>query len=106
MEASCRHKLADEDTAFYMVNGSSLCLSGHERRRRRFQPGSIATLAIDSEVILSFLSNDEAVHAVYFATEGIFSAVKPDTIILEKLRLVPSQSDVTGPHKHPCGPLT
>jgi 3-hydroxyisobutyrate dehydrogenase-like beta-hydroxyacid dehydrogenase len=44
---------------------------------------SIAALAGDSDVILSSLANDEAVRAVYFEKDGVFSVAKPGTIILE-----------------------
>src|SRR5216683_1504535 len=43
---------------------------------------SVARLTADSEVILSSLGNDEAVHSVYFDEGGVFSAVKPGTITL------------------------
>src|SRR5277367_4209806 len=44
---------------------------------------SIAKLVADSDVILSSLANDEAVHSVYFDTGGVFSSAKPGTVILE-----------------------
>src|SRR6266851_1460477 len=53
---------------------------------------SVATLTADSEVILSSLGNDEAVHLVYFDEGGVFSAVKPETIVLEMSTISPELS--------------
>jgi 3-hydroxyisobutyrate dehydrogenase-like beta-hydroxyacid dehydrogenase len=44
---------------------------------------SVAELVVDSDVVLSSLANDEAVHSVYFAQGGVFYAAKRGTIILE-----------------------
>src|ERR1700726_936367 len=43
---------------------------------------SLAKLVADSEVVLSSLADDVAVHSVYFDDGGVFSSVKPGTIIL------------------------
>jgi len=53
---------------------------------------SIANLVADSEVILSSLANDEAVHSVYFNDDGVFSSAKPGTIILEMSTISPELS--------------
>jgi 3-hydroxyisobutyrate dehydrogenase len=53
---------------------------------------SIARLAAESEVILSSLANDGAVHSVYFDNNGVFSSAKPGTIILEMSTISPELS--------------
>jgi 3-hydroxyisobutyrate dehydrogenase-like beta-hydroxyacid dehydrogenase len=53
---------------------------------------SITKLAADSEVILSSLANDAAVHSVYFDGGGVFSSAKPGTIILEMSTISPELS--------------
>jgi 3-hydroxyisobutyrate dehydrogenase-like beta-hydroxyacid dehydrogenase len=53
---------------------------------------SIAKLAADSEVILSSLADDAAVHSVYFDSGGVFSSAKPGTIILEMSTISPELS--------------
>src|SRR5258705_3992563 len=53
---------------------------------------SIASLVTDSDVILSSLSNDEAVHSVYFDNRGVFSSAKPRRIILEMSTISPELS--------------
>src|SRR5258708_27822614 len=53
---------------------------------------SIATLVADSEVILSSLANDAAVHSVYFDSGGVFSSAKPGTVILEMSTISPELS--------------
>jgi 3-hydroxyisobutyrate dehydrogenase-like beta-hydroxyacid dehydrogenase len=53
---------------------------------------SIAKLVADSDVILSSLANDEAVHSVYFNNGGVFSSAKPGTIILEMSTISPELS--------------
>jgi 3-hydroxyisobutyrate dehydrogenase-like beta-hydroxyacid dehydrogenase len=53
---------------------------------------SIAKLVADSEVILSSLANDAAVHSVYFDSGGVFSSAKPGTIILEMSTISPELS--------------
>jgi 3-hydroxyisobutyrate dehydrogenase-like beta-hydroxyacid dehydrogenase len=53
---------------------------------------SLSNLVSDSELILSCLANDEAVRAVYFEKSGIFSQVKPGTIILEMSTISPELS--------------
>src|SRR5580658_8495577 len=44
---------------------------------------SIKELVAGSDVVLSSLANDAAVHAVYFDDGGVFSAAKPGTIVIE-----------------------
>jgi 3-hydroxyisobutyrate dehydrogenase len=53
---------------------------------------SLAKLVADSEVILSSLADDAAVHSVYFDDGGVFSSAKPGTIILEMSTISPEQS--------------
>jgi 3-hydroxyisobutyrate dehydrogenase-like beta-hydroxyacid dehydrogenase len=53
---------------------------------------SVAKLVADSEVILSSLANDEAVHSVYFDNGGVFASAKPGTIILEMSTISPELS--------------
>jgi 3-hydroxyisobutyrate dehydrogenase len=53
---------------------------------------SIAKLVADSDVILSSLANDEAVHSVYFDNGGVFSSAKPGSIILEMSTISPELS--------------
>jgi 3-hydroxyisobutyrate dehydrogenase-like beta-hydroxyacid dehydrogenase len=53
---------------------------------------SIAMLVAESEVILSSLANDAAVHSVYFDNGGVFSSAKPGTIILEMSTISPELS--------------
>jgi 3-hydroxyisobutyrate dehydrogenase-like beta-hydroxyacid dehydrogenase len=53
---------------------------------------SIAKLAADSEIILSSLADDAAVHSVYFDSGGVFSSAKPGTIILEMSTISPELS--------------
>src|SRR5260370_41735435 len=53
---------------------------------------SVAKLVADSEVILSSLANDVAVHSVYFDNGGVFSSAKPGTIILEMSTISPDLS--------------
>jgi 3-hydroxyisobutyrate dehydrogenase-like beta-hydroxyacid dehydrogenase len=53
---------------------------------------SIAQLAADSEVILSSLADDVAVHSVYFDSGGVFSTAMPGTIILEMSTISPELS--------------
>ncbi len=53
---------------------------------------SVAELVVGSEVVLSSLANDEAVYSVYFANDGVFSAAKRGTIILEMSTISPELS--------------
>jgi 3-hydroxyisobutyrate dehydrogenase-like beta-hydroxyacid dehydrogenase len=53
---------------------------------------SIASLVADSDVILSCLANDAAVHSVYFDRGGVFSAARPGTIVLEMSTISPQLS--------------
>jgi 3-hydroxyisobutyrate dehydrogenase-like beta-hydroxyacid dehydrogenase len=47
-----------------------------------------------SDMVLSCLANDAAVHAVYFDTAGVFSSAKPGTIILEMSTISPQLSQL------------
>lgn len=53
---------------------------------------SVAKLVADSEVVLSSLANDAAVHSVFFDSGGVFSSAKPGTIILEMSTISPGLS--------------
>ena len=53
---------------------------------------SVAELVIHSDVVLSSLANDEAVYSVYFSPDGVFSAAKRGTIILEMSTISPELS--------------
>jgi 3-hydroxyisobutyrate dehydrogenase-like beta-hydroxyacid dehydrogenase len=53
---------------------------------------SLVDLVTDSDVILSCLSNDAAVHSVYCDSAGVFSAAKPGTIVLEMSTISPQLS--------------
>jgi 3-hydroxyisobutyrate dehydrogenase-like beta-hydroxyacid dehydrogenase len=53
---------------------------------------SVAKLVADSEVILSSLADDAAVHSVYFDNGGVFSSAKPGAIILEMSTISPELS--------------
>jgi 3-hydroxyisobutyrate dehydrogenase len=53
---------------------------------------SIAKLVADSDVILSSLANDKAVHSVYFDDGGVFSSTMPGTVILEMSTISPELS--------------
>jgi 3-hydroxyisobutyrate dehydrogenase-like beta-hydroxyacid dehydrogenase len=53
---------------------------------------SLAKLVSNSEVVLSSLADDEAVHSVYFSNDGVFSSAKPGTIILEMSTISPELS--------------
>jgi 3-hydroxyisobutyrate dehydrogenase-like beta-hydroxyacid dehydrogenase len=53
---------------------------------------SIVDLVSNSDVILSCLANDAAVHSVYCDSAGVFSAAKPGTIVLEMSTISPQLS--------------
>jgi 3-hydroxyisobutyrate dehydrogenase len=53
---------------------------------------SVPELVVGSNVVLSSLANDEAVYSVYFANDGVFSAAKRGTIILEMSTISPELS--------------
>jgi 3-hydroxyisobutyrate dehydrogenase len=53
---------------------------------------SIADLVADSDVIISSLANDAAVHSVYLDDGGVFSSAKPGTVILEMSTISPELS--------------
>lgn len=53
---------------------------------------SLAELVVDSEVILSSLADDAAVHSVYFDNGGVFSSAKPGTTLLEMSTISPELS--------------
>jgi 3-hydroxyisobutyrate dehydrogenase len=53
---------------------------------------SVADLVADSDVILSSLANDAAVRSVYLDGGGVFSSVRPGTVILEMSTISPGLS--------------
>ena len=61
---------------------------------------SLAKLVDGSDVVLSSLANDDAVHSVYFANGGVFSAAKQGTIILEMSTISPDLSRLL--HRQAC----
>jgi 3-hydroxyisobutyrate dehydrogenase len=60
------------------------------------QGGTVATsireLASSVDVILSCLTNDEAVRSVYTGAEGVFSGARPGTVVLEMSTISPDIS--------------
>jgi 3-hydroxyisobutyrate dehydrogenase len=61
---------------------------------------SAAELVAGSNVVLSSLANDEAVHSVYFDKGGVFSAAKRGTIVLEMSTISPDLSLLL--HRQAC----
>jgi 3-hydroxyisobutyrate dehydrogenase len=61
---------------------------------------SMAELVVHSDVVLSSLANDEAVHSVYFGKGGVFSATKRGTVILEMSTISPELSRLL--HRQAC----
>jgi len=55
---------------------------------------SLASLIDNSDVLLSSLANDAAVHSVYLDEGGVFSTSKPGTIILEMSTISPKLSQL------------
>jgi 3-hydroxyisobutyrate dehydrogenase-like beta-hydroxyacid dehydrogenase len=53
---------------------------------------SILELARSADVLLSCLTNDEAVRGVYTGTEGVFAGAPPGTIVLEMSTISPDTS--------------
>jgi 3-hydroxyisobutyrate dehydrogenase-like beta-hydroxyacid dehydrogenase len=53
---------------------------------------SILELARASDVVLSCLTNDEAVHSVYNGPEGVFAGAGPGTVVLEMSTVAPESS--------------
>ncbi len=64
----------------------SLCRDGVEIS------STIAQLVSDSEVVLSSLADDMAVHSVYFDSGGVFTTAMPGTTILEMSTISPELS--------------
>jgi 3-hydroxyisobutyrate dehydrogenase-like beta-hydroxyacid dehydrogenase len=53
---------------------------------------NIVDLARTTDVIISCLTNDEVVHAVYTGTEGVFTGARPGTVVLEMSTISPESS--------------
>jgi 3-hydroxyisobutyrate dehydrogenase-like beta-hydroxyacid dehydrogenase len=54
--------------------------------------GNIPQLAANVDVILSCLTNDEAVQSVYDGPEGVFAAARPSTVVVEMSTVSPDSS--------------
>src|SRR2546427_1458615 len=52
----------------------------------------IAELAQSADVILSCLTNDDAVHNVYGGSDGALAAARPGTVVLEMSTISPASS--------------
>jgi len=52
----------------------------------------IAELAQSADVILSCLTNDDAVHNVYAGSDGALAAARPGTVVLEMSTISPASS--------------
>jgi 3-hydroxyisobutyrate dehydrogenase-like beta-hydroxyacid dehydrogenase len=55
---------------------------------------SLVDLVADSDVVLSCLANDAAVHSVYCDSAGVFSSAKAGTIVLEMSTISPQLSQL------------
>src|SRR5271169_6963094 len=53
---------------------------------------NILELARTSDVILSCLTNDEAVQSVYSSPEGVLAGARPGTVVLEMSTISPESS--------------
>jgi 3-hydroxyisobutyrate dehydrogenase len=60
--------------------------------KRGFAAKNILELARTADVILSCLTNDEAVHGVYAGPAGVFAEARPGTIVLEMSTISPESS--------------
>jgi 3-hydroxyisobutyrate dehydrogenase len=60
--------------------------------RRGFAAKNIPELARTADVILSCLSNDEAVQSVYAGPAGVFAEARPGTVVLEMSTISPETS--------------
>ena len=60
--------------------------------KRGFAAKNILELTRTVDVILSCLTNDEAVHSVYAGPEGVFAQARPGTIVLEMSTISPETS--------------
>src|ERR1022692_5185426 len=53
---------------------------------------NVLGLARTADVLLSCLTNDEAVQSVYTGTEGVFAGARPGTVVLEMSTISPDTS--------------
>jgi 3-hydroxyisobutyrate dehydrogenase len=60
--------------------------------KRGFAARNISELARTADVILSCLSNDEAVRSVYAGPAGVFAEARPGTVVLEMSTISPESS--------------
>ncbi len=55
-------------------------------------PRNMLELARTSDVLLSCLTNDEAVRSVYTGPEGLFAGARPGSVVLEMSTISPESS--------------
>jgi 3-hydroxyisobutyrate dehydrogenase-like beta-hydroxyacid dehydrogenase len=76
-------------------------MSVYDRDRKKLerfaQKGAVAAtnilqLATDADLILSCLTNDEAVQSVYSGPEGVFAGARPNAVVLEMSTISPGSS--------------
>ncbi len=60
--------------------------------QRGFAARNIIELARTADVILSCLTNDEAVHSVYAGPSGVFAEARPGAVVLEMSTISPESS--------------
>ena len=53
---------------------------------------NIVDLARTADVVISCLTNDQVVHSVYTAAEGVFAGARPGTVVLEMSTISPESS--------------
>jgi 3-hydroxyisobutyrate dehydrogenase-like beta-hydroxyacid dehydrogenase len=57
-----------------------------------YPAASIADLALNADVVLSCLANDEAVRSVYMGADGVLAHARPGSIVLEMSTVSPATS--------------
>jgi 3-hydroxyisobutyrate dehydrogenase-like beta-hydroxyacid dehydrogenase len=53
---------------------------------------NIVDLAHTADIVISCLTNDQVVHSVYTAAEGVFAGARPGTVVLEMSTISPESS--------------
>jgi len=53
---------------------------------------NIVDLARTADIVISCLTNDQVVHSVYTAAEGVFAGARPGTVVLEMSTISPESS--------------
>lgn len=61
-------------------------------RKGGFAAKNVVELALTADVILSCLTNDEAVQSVYAGPAGVFAEARPGTVVLEMSTISPESS--------------